>query len=524
MVDLAKDIWADGPGANPYEPEKYKLRAWGTRVEQNAHVTPQVYGATGAGEAGSAAAILAAIDAVPTGGTLYFPKGRYRSPGYWPRSDIRYVGEKMPSYKGDYSGLENGAIIEGASILSGDNISVENLGFDHGATVAAAVTGMPSEDALVIHDQGLAAIRKNITVRNVIGICEATTTEAHAVLLEGLQASYFENVNGCYGFFPIVIKAYSSKASGLSAIRAGDTGVYFKSDSYAPCREMEVTNVSYEDQGVGADQGVGFYAATESMLKMTVSNIRISGGVQGLKVIGASRVDYPDNALTDCVFSGINCYNQDLQQIYLIGALAGVRVENFIAAFSGSGQCVVVDNNAYAVELNNGYCVVTTPAAANCYFAGATKFNNITVCQTNDLTALGGITYAPDASRPYGIGSYIANLNLNTNGSALLNGWTAAFSDTPRVRVEENAVFMAGRVAVPSTPWTGKENFYQLAIAPKANRQVTASAYRSSGAVVPVTVTINTSGVMSFVQLNTSAAFPTDVTYVMLDGVSFKLQ
>lgn len=33
MVELATTIWADGPLANPYEPEKHKIRSWGTWIE-----------------------------------------------------------------------------------------------------------------------------------------------------------------------------------------------------------------------------------------------------------------------------------------------------------------------------------------------------------------------------------------------------------------------------------------------------------------------------------------------------------
>lgn len=33
MVELAANIWADGPSSNPYEPDKEQIRSWGTWVE-----------------------------------------------------------------------------------------------------------------------------------------------------------------------------------------------------------------------------------------------------------------------------------------------------------------------------------------------------------------------------------------------------------------------------------------------------------------------------------------------------------
>ena len=318
----------------------------------------------------------------------------------------------MPRYKTDYSGLEDGAIINGATIMSGDNLTVQDLGFDHGPAVAESIQYAPSGDALVIHDRHLAVIRSNVVARNLIGISKDTSTPWHGILFEGLKDSIFDNIHGCHSYYPIAVKAYDSKASNFFSIRAGDTGVYFKSDAYAPCRDMEIENISYDDQGSGAGTGVCFLAATEAMSNMTGRHIRAMGGNQGFKIVGGSRTEYPANSVRDCAFTDVICEDHASQQIYLIGALDRVRVDSFVVANSASEQSIIVSEDALGVNLTNGRCLVRKSSAANCLFYGATEFDNLTVCDLNDDAVLGGITVVPDPDRPRIIGSHRANLEV----------------------------------------------------------------------------------------------------------------
>lgn len=379
--------------------------------------TPQMFGAKGDGEPSSAQAILDALKTIPTGGTLFFPKGRYVSPGFWERSDIRYIGEKMPRYRSDYSGLEDGSVINGASIMSGDRIVVEGLGFDHGPEVADTIGYAPSGDALVIHDRDLRVFRTDISARNVIGISRDISTPWHAILFEGLQNSSFDNIHGCHSYFPIVVKAFNSTVRGLSAIRAGDTGIYFKSDSYAPCHSLIVSNISYDDQGMGAGTGICFLAAEDVMEDISVSGIRVHGGKQGLKVVGADRAGWQRPVLRGCQFSEILCEGQSEQQIYCIGALDNVSFKDFILGPTDFEHTVLVNDDALDVVFKRGTSLVGRSSTANFHMAGGVRLYDVVIREAENASNTGGITIVADSAHPYEAENLTANLTVATQAA-----------------------------------------------------------------------------------------------------------
>lgn len=483
----------------------------------------EAFGAYGDGDPSSADAITKAISVIPPGSALFFPTGRYRSPGVWDRSDIAYFGEKMPVYNDDFSGLKNGTILEGQAIFSGDNLQIEGIGVDCGSSVMAAINDGNPSDALVVHDKDLAVLRKNVIVRNVIGLCKDTSAAYHAVLLEGLTGSDFENVRGCYGYYPIVIKAQKSKGRGFFARRAGMVGFYVKSDTYAPCRELDLSQISYEDDNLGvADTGVSIYAATYLLTKVNLDDVRVSGGKEGFKIVGTNT---STQSASDINVNNLHCYSQSLLGITTIGPISGVNINNFTVGFTTSRKLVSIDQQTLSMHISNGYCVFSGAALPdNVKIAGGASFDALTVCANNDTASLGGITYSPAAGKPLGVGKYTAVLNHNIGSSGLRNGWGTVYGDVPAVRVQNNRTHMRGRIAVPAGGWAGKEWFYQLSLPPRGNRAIVAHGYDAGGKITPVIVEINTGGQMVFPQLNTPSAFPSAISWVALDGVSFDNQ
>lgn len=482
------------------------------------------FGAKGEGEAGSADAIRAALGFLPIGGILRFPAGRYRSPDIWDRSDISYIGEKMPVYRSDNSALKNGTIIEGRAIFHGDNICIVNIGVDCGETVCTELYGGAGNDAFVIHDKDLSGVRKNITAKNIIGLCKNSEVPYHAVLLEGLTNSIFENVTGCFGWYPVVFKALKSKISNVFAYRAGHTGIFIKSDSYAPTQEIEAVNLSYEDLGSGATNGVCINAATSPLSYVTVSNVRSWGGLYGFTLQGENRANFPGNYLSAVQASNVQCYNQEDCSYLVLGAVVGCAIDNFKALFPTTGRCFNAQTDVYSLRLTNGFCTFnTSPAPDNFAVGGGTEFDNITVCQAWMSSILGTITVVQDGALPLGVGNYTANLSLNIGTEGLQNGWGVQFGDSPKVRIENNRLLMTGRVSVPPLPWTGKNKFYQLPVSVKTDQTFTLNVYRPTGAIVPVTVDVNQGGEVVIQGLNDATQFPTDAVFMYLSGINISI-
>lgn len=120
MVDKANDIWADGPSSDPYQPEKARIRAWGTSLEYAAGVAsgrlkleqyvpiPQAINAANLGAAMQAALDDRALGGEMTGKPLTVPAQKIDMADAWvfPPGIKVYWGGRHPSFKryGDTTG------------------------------------------------------------------------------------------------------------------------------------------------------------------------------------------------------------------------------------------------------------------------------------------------------------------------------------------------------------------------------------------------------------------------------------
>jgi Endopolygalacturonase len=494
----------------------------GEIVKATPIVNVKRYGVVGDGREEDAALILEAIAATPDGGALYFPAGIYRSPDVIDRSNVTILGQAMPWFADDGLSLTNGTIFQGRTIFSGDNLTIENIGVDCGDTVADDLYAGSGVDALVVHDKDLAGLRTNVKVRNCIGLCQEGAPY-HAVLLEGLQHSHFDNVHGRYGNYGVVIKAADSDACGIYGYGGDVVGVYIKSDTYAPCSRLNLTNIYADDFGAlgSGTAGVSLYASTAQMERINISNVFVKGYQTGFKMVGPTRSGFPTNAMNDVSVCNVHVQGSSTYGIETYGALANCGLNGCRITGVVSNNPVYIHDDALLVTLNDISASVSSSRSDSIYLGGRVFWDNIIVVIDYDATNQSGITVAPDTTNVYSVGNYTGALTLDTSlTEGFLNGWTTFGGDTPKVTMRGKTVQVSGRISVPSSPWTGKEDAYQLPVAPLRDKNFLVGSYNmTTNSFVLVQARITAGGVLRFDGLNVSAQFPTGVAWIDLTGI-----
>ena len=475
----------------------------------------------------------AAVDNMPDNGVLLLGETPVIANFEKERSNLSIRGCGMPWPNAGLTALEGGSVIQGKCVLDGDNLSLQDLGVDAGSDVCAALTAGAATDALVLHDLTLSANKTNNRLENVYGLVKEPSSPFHAILFEGQVGGTLDNVYGRHGNWGIVIKGQRIQCGDLYAFKNTSGGVTIKSDSYAVANKVNVANIHVDDEGAGCDVGAYIYAATAQIEDINIGNIYVKGCDVPFKMVCSPRSPY--------TYPGarVNVSNLVLRDgatfgLETFGAWIGVNLDNIVIADTVSGKSIKVDDNA--LDFHIGTAICSAPAALGSvpsdavYLGGRTFFESITSVKGFDLTLKQAIQVVPDVNRIFGVGHYVGILNLNRIADGvsytLPNGWTTAFGDTPQCIVRNGGVYMTGRVAVPGTPWTGKEKVFDIPVnaAPKTHKNFMIQAFNgSTSATVPVYVEVTTGGAVNIALLNTAGNFPAAITWVGLDGISYQL-
>lgn len=436
------------------------------------------------------------------------------------RNNLKIVGGNKPNLSPDGTRLENGAVIRGRLILGGNNCALINCGVDRGSYVTNTFFGGVAADALVVHDVGLTAQKTGNSLSDVIALIP-NSVAFHACLYEKQEHGFLRNVRGIGGEWGVVIKGQHITFDGLSASNNTQGGVVIKSDSYAPCTDIVGTNVDT----TGTTSGVGFYcyAATEQMQNIVVSNILTNGSGVGAKFVCSDRASYT-YPMNDCTFDNIVTRNAVDFGVETFGALTNVNFGSVSSSDTVSGKSFRLDDNALDVHIES--IKASAPAAMGSvpadavYLAGRFFADKVQSVKGYDITSLQGVTIVPDATRLWGIGNLIGDCNLNKDASALLNGWTGAFGSVPRATLQSGKCVLSGRLAVPATPWAGKEVCYNVGVnmAPTVEKYFTTTGYDATAIkFVPIFVTVKTNGDVEVSQLTTASSFPATIAWIGFD-------
>ena len=353
-----------------------------------------------------------AINATPQGGTLILGNTTYTGKIAITRDNINIVGTSMPAYDSTTDKLIGGSIINGTFTIDGSNVYLRNLGIDCGTAQCMALNSGNPMEGLIMHDVPALNINTNNRAENVISIVKANTS-MHAVLLEGLSHSYFNNVHGKGGAFGVVMKISDSNASNIFGYEAGTTNIYMKSDSYAPCLRSNFTNLYSISNVVASSQPVAVHASTSDLYDVNVSNVNIYGGKRQFRLI-ASPSSTPTYAMSNVNVSNVVMENGEDVGLDLYGIVYNSAFNNILVRNTISGQGVFSDFNGRGINFNNirfddnSGNNLDTAIDIRSY----SVLNNIVSIRNSDQTSLGGINLNNFANASK-IGIYVGNLKIN---------------------------------------------------------------------------------------------------------------
>jgi len=207
--------------------------------------------------------LKAAIAALPSGGTVYVPVGRWES-GSWNTTDnnmstdnIRIIGERAPVWNSTLTRLTGGSVICNRFIAWANNLTIENIGFDAGRDYLTdkypgantATNSHPDGgtwDAFVFGASGPSLTQKNgLFLRNVTGLMYNSQALGHAVLTEGYSHGRLDNVTGIGGSHGVIIKGSDVVATGLYAYCQSANGLIIKADQFSGCGNVFVHDFTY---------------------------------------------------------------------------------------------------------------------------------------------------------------------------------------------------------------------------------------------------------------------------------------
>lgn len=480
--------------------------------------------------------LLRAVDRVPLGGVLRIPFGDWRSPGLVERDDIIITGGGMPILAGDERSLIQGTVIKGAFHLSGSRAQVLDLGVDAGLDFVTAHNGGTATDALVICDKDnftLGTILNGVIAKNVSGLCKASDSPFHAVLLQGITEGVFDNVRGDLGVFGVVVKASNTTARRLYGHKNGNSCVILKSDSYAPSNNLVVSDVG--GLGVASTDGVVVvHAATASLDKLILQGAHTEGGKVGLLMMGAPRPadwedpqpnEFPNCALSAPIVSDVNISGASDCGLRTLGALVKAKISAVSADDTASGKGFELGSDSLSVEIDGVYVSAADDNDLAISLSGRFTATNLVATIADDLSQKAGISLAGDAGA-YRVGTYHGRLNLNADSDNLSYGWTALSGSAPRAVLENNRVSFSGCL-VPPVRNDANNACLTLPAPPPVDLKVMATGFDGDGKGYPVLATISAAGWLYFDAFtaagHTSGAFPNTIGFVSLDGLSYEI-
>ena len=342
------------------------------------------------------------------------------------RSDITIIGARKPRPNGANTALEGGTIIRGTFLIDGDNVTLENFGADHGIAYSNAYKAGLGGDGLVVHKIGLDGIRRNVHVRNVVGMCRVgdysdPQAAYHAVLLEGLENGSSDNVTGIGGWYGVVLKVANWTFDGLTGRENDTASVYIKSNSYAPCANVTGTNVNAIAGASRAYCGLLVQASDAELANVTVNGVTMIGGGAGASVRIEGEVSQP---AVGVIVTGVTT-RSTVAGASFRGPVYASRIEGVIDKPS-SGIGLEVATNTVGTQPNDVAANVRinadlAQAAAN--HVNITANNSKVFLERAHVTVGYGLPGNLLVTANTQIGDVFGKLSCDLTEANLLNGW-----------------------------------------------------------------------------------------------------
>jgi hypothetical protein len=201
-------------------------------------------------------------------------------------------GAGQPTVKSDHTGLETGTIIQGPLVFDRSNVELYDLGVDSGSAVCTALYGGTAQDALAFCANVGQVVgkpaRTGLIAKRITTICKAYDSAVHAFACENASGAVLEDITTCYGSHGVVLKAINTTAMRLTAIGHQANGLIVKANTYAPCHDVTISDVTIGVVTAGQGGGVYFHneAAGADLADVTVDDVTITGTSYGVHYNG----------------------------------------------------------------------------------------------------------------------------------------------------------------------------------------------------------------------------------------------
>lgn len=220
--------------------------------------------------------------------------------------NITFRGAGQPSIKADHTGLENGTIIKGPLVCDRDGMEFYDLGVDSGSAVVNADYGGTAQEGLMactnVGSVVGKATRTGVIAKRISAICKDAASPVHAFIIENVTSAVIEDIAVCYGTHGIVIKGISTTGARLSAAGNSHNSIIIKSNAYAPCHDVTVTDVTAACVAPGdtlcAVKFTNADAGSPSLSDCSVDDVLATGTTNGVIFTGiAAGVEYVERCV-----------------------------------------------------------------------------------------------------------------------------------------------------------------------------------------------------------------------------------
>lgn len=381
--------------------------------------------------------IDAALDALPAGGgVIKIGVGTFNSPTTAKvKSNTAFIGSKEPIVNSTVTfatptsrptitaptELIDGTILNGQfRIEDRNNIRIENLGVDVGKTWVDTYNSGTAVNAMAILSTVSTTPCKNITVNNSTALGYSPSALFHAFVFQNVTDCHFSNLTSYYNTHGLVIKGTNITVDGLNAHSHTADGINIKSDIYAPCADVSLSNINitslsgYESGGISLEEGV---LGSSPLDRITISNVNLKYVSYGVRNV---------NTVKNVSISSLNAYdlnsfgfkldtnvdNVNLSNINIVKTLTegidvsinGTETVNITNAnvsdatgtgfkLTTAGTSIINIVNSNTLTTTASYLITGTGVYGNSNFGTGTKTGNINFKSQSIIDSASGISF-----------------------------------------------------------------------------------------------------------------------------------
>jgi hypothetical protein len=193
---------------------------------------------------------------------------------------VRIKGASRPRVTPARGSLAGGSIFVGTMRFSGDEIDIENIGVDRGATFTAT-----AGDGLVLSGLGTGTY---VRLQNVVGLGRSADDAFHSILVEGYENVDIDNIAGYRNWYGVALKLKKANVSRVRGYENAIAGCILRSNSGdGICEDFNVNDVITVGRGRAASgsggSDYGFYIVVDNQAqRIQCSNINARSAKQAI--------------------------------------------------------------------------------------------------------------------------------------------------------------------------------------------------------------------------------------------------